>query len=160
MLRRASTGVQDQIAEASGTADEAFSQIRTVQSFTAEPEEIRKYDSHLASVVDAAIERAGLRGVFFGALTFFGFGGVVAVLWEGGRLVLSGQLSAGALVQFLLYAIYVAGAVGSLAGLFGSYQEAAGAAKRIFELLDTEPTIADPRAPRLRSHCPRAARSR
>lgn len=149
MLRRASLGVQDRIAEATGTADEAFAQIRTVQSFTAEPEETRKYDAHLRDVVDAAVRRAGVRGVFFGVLTFFGFGGVVAVLWEGGRLVLAGQLTPGALVSFLLYALYVAGAVASLASLFGAYQEAAGAATRIFDLLDTAPTIRD--APQARA---------
>lgn len=147
MLRRASTGVQDRIAEASGTADEAFSQIRTVQSFTAEGEETRKYDLHLHDVVVAAVRRARTRGIFFGALTFFGFGGVVAVLWEGGRLVLAGELTAGALVSFLLYALYVAGAVASLASLFGAYQEAAGAAMRIFELLDMEPVVHDPATP-------------
>lgn len=144
MLRRASTGVQDRIAEATGTADEAFAQIRMVQSFTAESEESRKYDRHLADVVDAAVLRAKIRGIFFGALTFFGFSGVVVVLWEGGRLVLAGQLTAGALVSFLLYAMYVAGAVASLASLFGAYQEATGAAQRIFELLDMTPTVIDP----------------
>ena len=143
MLRRASTGVQDKIAEATGTADEAFAQIRMVQSFTAESEEARKYNRHLGDVVNAAVHRAKVRGVFFGALTFFGFSGVVVVLWEGGRLVLAGQLTAGALVSFLLYALYVAGAVASLASLFGAYQEAAGAARRIFELLDTQPAVVD-----------------
>jgi subfamily B ATP-binding cassette protein MsbA len=152
ILRRASTGVQDRIAESTGTADEAFAQIRTVQSFTAEPEEIRKYNSHLSSVVDAAIQRAKIRGVFFGVLTFCGFGGVVAVLWQGGRLVLAGQLTAGALVSFLLYALYVAGAVASLASLFGAYQEAIGAAQRIFDLLETHPTVQEPVAPALLSH--------
>jgi len=142
-LRRASTGVQDRVAESTGTANEAFSQIRMVQSFTAESEEARKYDRHLADVVDAAVLRAKIRGIFFGALTFFGFSGVVVVLWEGGRLVLAGQLTAGALVSFLLYALYVAGAVASLASLFGAYQEAAGAAQRIFELLDMTPTVVD-----------------
>lgn len=146
-LRRASTGVQDKIAEASGTADEAFAQIRMVQSFTAESEESRKYDRNLLEVVRAAVERAKIRGVFFGALTFFGFSGVVVVLWEGGRLVLAGQLTAGALVSFLLYALYVAGAIASLASLFGAYQEATGAARRIFELLDTTATVVDPANP-------------
>ena len=123
-LRKASTGVQDRIAEATGTADEAFSQIRTVQSYTAEAEEVRRYGAHLHQVIDAAIRRAKIRGTFFGILTFCGFGGVVAVLWQGGRQVLAGNLTAGALVSFLLYALYVAGAVGSLASLFGAYQEA------------------------------------
>jgi subfamily B ATP-binding cassette protein MsbA len=146
-LRRASTGVQDRIAEATGTADEAFSQIRTVQSYTAEAEEVRRYGSHLHQVIDAAIRRARIRGTFFGILTFCGFGGVVAVLWQGGRQVLAGNLTAGALVSFLLYALYVAGAVGSLASLFGAYQEAVGAARRVFDLLEAVSSVKDPVRP-------------
>jgi subfamily B ATP-binding cassette protein MsbA len=146
-LRRASTGVQDRIAEATGTADEAFSQIRTVQSYTAEEEEVRRYGSHLHDVIAAALRRARIRGTFFGILTFSGFGGVVAVLWQGGRQVLEGSLTAGALVSFLLYALYVAGAVGSLASLFGAYQEAIGAARRVFDLLEAESAVRDPIKP-------------
>lgn len=143
-LRRATTGVQDRIADAMGTADEAFSQIRTVQSFTREGAEIARFRALLAGVVDAAVERAWLRAIFFGVVGFVAFSGVVAVLWQGGRLVLAGTLTAGALVAFLLYAITVAGAVGQLASLFGSYQEALGAARRVFELLATHPTVAEP----------------
>jgi subfamily B ATP-binding cassette protein MsbA len=147
-LRRASTGVQDRIAEAMAGADEAFAQIRTVQSFRREDAEIARYGVHLGDVVSAAIARAKLRALFFGVVGFVAFGGVVAVLWEGGQLVLQGVLTPGALVSFLLYAITVAAAVGSLASLFGSYQEALGAATRIFELLDTQATVAAPERPR------------
>jgi subfamily B ATP-binding cassette protein MsbA len=146
-LRRASTGVQDRIAEATGTAEEAFSQIRTVQSFTREDEEVRRYASNLGDVIAAAIRRARIRGAFFGILTFSGFGAVVAVLWQGGRLVLDGSLTPGALVSFLLYALYVAGAVGSLASLFGAYQEAVGAARRVFDLLETKSSVSEPISP-------------
>ncbi|HTR77231.1 MAG TPA: ABC transporter transmembrane domain-containing protein [Gemmatimonadaceae bacterium] len=147
-LRKASVGVQDRIAEAMGNADEAFSQIRTVQSFNRETDEARRYGEHLAGVVAAAIRRAWIRAGFFGIVGFIAFGGVVAVLWKGGQLVLAGTLTPGALVAFLLYAITVAAAVGSLASLFGSYQEAIGAAQRVFELLELTPTVAEPAEPR------------
>lgn len=146
-LRKASTGVQDRVAEAMATADEAFAQIRTVQSFHRETHETSRFSGQLSEVVDAAVRRAKLRAMFFGIVGFIAFGGVVAVLWEGGQLVLDGALTPGALVSFLLYAITVAAAVGSLASLFGSYQEAIGAATRIFELLETEPTVKEPTAP-------------
>ena len=147
MLRRASTGVQDRIAEATASANEAFTQIRVVQSFTREPEEVRRYDEKLGQAVTAALTRATIRGSFFGIITFVAFGAVVVVLWQGGRLVLSGALTAGALVGFLLYAFTIAASVGALASLFGNYQEAVGAAKRVFELLETEPQVAEPVRP-------------
>jgi subfamily B ATP-binding cassette protein MsbA len=109
--------------------------------------ETTHYAAQLADVVTAAIRRALLRALFFGVVGFVAFAGVVAVLWQGGRLVLTGALSPGALVSFLLYALYVAAAIGSLASLFGSYQEAIGAAKRVFELLESEPTVAESAEP-------------
>ena len=147
MLRRASTGVQDRIAEATASANEAFTQIRVVQSFTREAAEVRRYDDRLGQAVSAALRRATIRGSFFGIITFVAFGAVVVVLWQGGRLVLSGALTAGALVGFLLYAFTIAASVGALASLFGNYQEAVGAATRVFELLETEPQVADPARP-------------
>ena len=146
-LKKASTGVQDRVADAMGSADEAFSQIRTVQSFTRETVEARRFSTQLRDVVLAAVRRAKIRGAFFGVITFCAFGGVVIVLWQGGRLVLARELTPGALVEFLFYAFFVAAAVGSLASLFGNYQEAVGAAHRVFELLDTKPTVVDPPAP-------------
>ena len=151
-LRKASTGVQDRVAEATGSAEEAFSQIRTVQGFTREALETDRYHAHLVDVVTAAIRRARIRGAFFGVITFFSFGGIVAVLWQGGRLVLEGALTPGALVSFLLYAITVAAAVGALASLFGSYQDAVGAARRVFELLAERSTVVEPEHPRALPH--------
>ena len=146
-LRNASTGVQDKVAEAMGSAEEALGQIRTVQSFTREGEESRRFSAQLADVVTAAIRRARLRATFFGVVGTIAFCGIVAVLWQGGQLVLDGALTPGALVSFLLYAITVAAAVGSLASLFGAYQEAVGAAKRVFELLATESAVQPPENP-------------
>jgi len=146
-LRAASTGVQDRIADAMGTADEAFASIRTVQSFTREPVETQRFRTLLDGVVNAAVHRAKLRAGFFGVVGFVAFASVVAVLWQGGAQVLAGRLTAGALVAFLFYALTVAAAVGALASLFGNFQEAVGAAQRIFELLDTRATVADQARP-------------
>ncbi len=146
-LRKASTGVQDRIAEAMGTADEAFASIRTVQSFTREPIESARFRGLLDGVVTAAVHRAKLRAGFFGVVGFVAFASVVAVLWQGGAQVLAGRLTPGALVSFLFYALTVAAAVGALASLFGNFQEAVGAALRVFELLDTNATVAEPTSP-------------
>jgi len=146
-LRKASTGVQDLVANATGHAEEAFSQIRTVQGFVREKYEARHYARLLDDVVRAAIRRALLRALFFGVVGFAAFGGVVAVLWQGGRLVLAGALTPGGLVQFLLYAFTVASAIATLVSMFSQYQEAIGAAARVFELLATAPTVAEPANP-------------
>jgi ATP-binding cassette, subfamily B, bacterial MsbA len=146
-LRRMTTSVQDKVADATASAEEAFSQIRTVQSFVQEPAERRRYAERIGESVRAALVRAQIRGVFFGVLTFSTFVGIVIVLWQGGLLVLEGQLTPGELVQFLLYTITIAAAIGALASFFSSYQEAVGAAQRVFEMLETEPGIKDPSVP-------------
>lgn len=147
LLRRASKGVQDRIASAMAGANESLAQIRTVQSFHREADETQTFGDQLGHVVTAAIRRAWLRAAFFGVVGFIAFAGVVAVLWKGGEMVVSGTLTPGALVSFLLYAITVAAAVGSLASLFGSYQEAIGAAERVFELLETKTDVGEPADP-------------
>lgn len=146
-LRRASTSVQDRVAEAMGTADEAFGAIRTVQSFTREGEETRRFAAQLDALVNIAVARARTRALFFSIVGFVAFGAVAVVLWQGGAQVLAGQLTAGTLVAFLFYALFVAAAVGSLATLFGNIQEAIGATVRVFDLLDTAPTVQNSETP-------------
>ncbi len=146
-LRRISTGVQDRVADATAVAEEAFSQIRTVQSFVQEPAERARYGGMIGRVVEAALVRAQVRGVFFGAITFSMFTGIVIVLWQGGRLVLDGSLTAGTLVSFLLYTVTIAASVGALASFFSNYQESVGAAERVFQLLEADTPIADPPVP-------------
>ncbi|HUR94595.1 MAG TPA: ABC transporter transmembrane domain-containing protein [Gemmatimonadales bacterium] len=146
-LRRMTTGVQDRVAEATAVAEEAFSQIRTVQSFVQERAERGRYGERIAASVRTALQRARVRGVFFGMLTFSTFAAIVFVLWQGGLLVLDGRLTAGALVGFLLYTITIAASIGALATSFTSYQEAVGAAERVFEILEMKPSIADPTTP-------------
>jgi subfamily B ATP-binding cassette protein MsbA len=146
-LRRMTTSVQDKVAEATAVAEEAFSQIRTVQSFVQEPAERQRYGDRISESVRAALTRASVRGVFFGVLTFATFIGIVFVLWQGGLQVLEGRLTPGELVQFLLYTITIAAAIGALASFFSSYQEAVGAAERVFEILEMKPAITDPAQP-------------
>ena len=146
-LRRTTVGVQDRVADATALAEEAFSQIRTVQSFAQEPAEERRYGAKIGEAVQAALRRAQVRGVFFGVLTFAAFGGIVVVLWQGGMLVLAGKLTAGTLVSFLFYTATIAAAIGALGNFFGSYQEAIGATERVFEILELPCPIADPPSP-------------
>jgi subfamily B ATP-binding cassette protein MsbA len=147
-LRRASTRVQDRVADATAVAEEAFSEIRIVQSFVQEGAETARYGANMAELVRVAVSRAITRGGFFAVIMFATFAGTVAVLWEGGRLVLAGVVTAGTLVSFLLYTVFIGAAVAALTSLFSSYQETVGAARRVFELLETPPTVADPPDPR------------
>jgi subfamily B ATP-binding cassette protein MsbA len=146
-LRKMSVSVQDKVAESTAVAEEAFSQIRTVQSFAREEWERTRFSDRVTEVVDAALVRARVRGVFFGALTFAAFAAAVIVLWQGGVLVTEGKLTAGRLFTFLVYTLSIAGSVGGLATFVSNYQESVGAAERVFQLLELPSPIMDPAQP-------------
>jgi ATP-binding cassette, subfamily B, bacterial MsbA len=147
-VRRISTGIQDRLADAVSRAEQVFSQIRTVQSFNREEWEEVLFGEAVEDTRERGLKRAVARALLTGTVTFTAFGAIVLVLWEGGRLVLEGALTPGTLVAFLLYAVTIAGAVTSLAGFWGNLQEASGAARRIFELLDHPRELDEPREPR------------
>ena len=147
-VRRLSTNIQDRLADAVARAEQVFTQIRTVQSFTRESYENEAYVGAVNRARDEGLRRAMARASLTGAVTFAAFGAIVGVLWVGGRLVLDGALSPGTLVAFLLYAVTISGAITSLAGFWANLQEAAGAARRIFEILDHPVAIKSPTAPR------------
>lgn len=146
-LKRITTGVQDELAESTAVAEEAFGQIRVVQGFAQQLREAGRYAEGIGRVVVTALRRARVRALFFGVITFTTFAGVTAVLYVGGLLVIAGELTAGELVTFLLYTISIAAAIGALAQFFTSYQEAVGAAERVFELIERTPEIVDPAEP-------------
>lgn len=147
-VRSLSTHIQDRLADAVSRAEQVFTQIRTVQSFTREEYETEAYGRAINRARDEGLRRAVARASLTGAVTFAAFGAIVMVLWEGGRLVLAGELTPGTLVAFLLYAVTISGAITSLAGFWGNLQEAAGAARRIFELLDHPVAIQSPPRPK------------
>jgi len=143
-VRNLSGGIQDRLAEAVSRAEQVFTQIRTVQIFTREAQETEEFARAIDATRDEGLRRAVARASLTGAVTFVAFGAVVIVLWEGGRLVLAGELTPGTLVAFLLYAVTISGAITSLAGFWGDLQEAAGAARRIFGLTDEPVAIRSP----------------
>ncbi len=142
-LRSISTEFQDRLATANSLAEEAISSVRVVKWFAAEDETARLYDQDIIKSYEVAVRRARVRSVFVPTVTFVMFSTLALVLWQGGRQVIAGNLTAGNLVTFLLYTLTVAGAIGTFTGLYAQLQEALGASQRIFELLDEPPEVAE-----------------
>ena len=140
-LRRLSTRVQDAIAASTTTAEEALSGIRVVKSFGREDWERQRYDEDLRGVVGTATRLVTARGLFAAMMTVLGFGTLIVILWYTGRLVIEGSLSLGSLTAFLLYGIAIGTSLSSLAGIYGQFQEGAGAVARVFEIIDEQPSI-------------------
>ncbi len=142
-LRRTSTQIQDELAGATVVTEEVLQNIREVKSFVREPYEIARYDRAVERALKAAIRLLRIRALFGPLVAFLGFGGLALILWFGGREVLQGRLTGGELIGFLIYGLTVAGALGAFVNLYTQVQEALGATKRVFQLLDTPPDIQD-----------------
>ncbi len=143
-LQRVSTEVQDEIARSTTTAEEALAGIRVVKSFVREDWEVHRYDTDLRRIVVAASRLALWRGIFGAVMSFLGFSAIAVLLWYTGRQVIDGALAIGTLMSFLLYGVAIAANLGSIAGTYGQFRQGTGAIQRVFELLDTVPTIVDP----------------
>jgi len=142
-MRRLSTGVQDQLAGGAALAEEALSGVRVVKAFGREGYEADRYTAQIERAFRFTMSLVRLRSAFGPLLTFLGFAALAGILWFGGREVLAGRLSGGALIAFLVYGINIAAALGTFTGLYTQLQEALGASRRIFELLDEQSEIHD-----------------
>jgi len=142
-LQRISTQVQDTIARSTTTAEEALSGIRVVKSYVREAWELERYDTDLRTVVATGSRLALWRAGFGALMGFLGFGAIAALLWYTGHQVINGTLGIGTLTGFLLYGVAIGASLGSIAGLYGQFREGTGAIQRVFEIIDTRPTILD-----------------
>ncbi|WP_265502130.1 ABC transporter transmembrane domain-containing protein [Paracoccus beibuensis] len=147
-LRGLSRQNQDWIAQSSGTASETLLAAQTVQAYTAEARSIARFDDVTERSYRVAMTRIGTRAVMTAIVIFLIFAGVIGVLWIGARDVREGAMTAGQLVQFVIYAILVAGGAGALSEIWGELQRAAGATERLAELLSAEDALTDPAHPR------------
>lgn len=134
-VRRLSRASQDKIANASALAGEVLNAMPTVQSYTQETYEAKRFGSAVELAFDTALTRIRARASLTAVVIVFVFAAVVFVLWLGAQAVLAGQMTAGQLSQFILYAVFTAGAVGAVAEVWGDLQRAAGATERLLQLL-------------------------
>jgi ATP-binding cassette subfamily B protein len=147
MVRRLSRRAQDTLAEASAYAAENLSAVRTMQAFGHEGAVARRYASAVEKSFTAARERMMARAGLTGLVILLVVSSIVGVLWYGAASVVSGEISGGRLSQFVIYALFAAGALGELSEVWGETTQAAGAAERITEFLTIEPEIKSPERP-------------
>ena len=146
-VRERSRRAQDALADATAFATESLTAVRVMQSFVAEAFTARRYRDAAQGAYEAARSMAEARGVVTAAAMLLAFGSVVVVLWLGAQDVVAGRMSGGRLMQFVLYAVLGAGALGQLSEVWNEVSQAAGAAARIGDLLAVEPRIVPPARP-------------
>jgi ATP-binding cassette subfamily B protein len=148
LVSRRSRAAQDTLADASAFATEAIGASRTLQAFTGEEAARGRFSQDVERSYEAARSSTAARAWLTFAIIFLVFASVVAVLWAGAQDVLAGRITAGALSQFVLYAVLAASALGELSQVWNEVNAAAGAAGRIAELLAVQPEIRAPENPK------------
>ena len=146
-LKTISEKLQDHVAQAVVVLEEVMSSIKIVKSFTREPYEQNRFQEKIETAFERAVDKIKISsffGPFILGLTFL----VSALLiWYGGYQVMQGTTTPGELAAFFLYALIIAGPIGTFVRLYTQIQEARGAIQRVYEILDTQPIIQNPDNP-------------
>jgi len=147
VVRRLSRQAQDSLAEASAYASENLVAVRTMQAFVHEDAVTKRFGSAVEDTFVSARRRLKARAGLTALAIFLVVASITAVLWFGASAVVSGEMTGGRLGQFVLYALFAAGAMAELSEVWGEISQAAGAAERLSELLSEVPEIRSPQNP-------------
>lgn len=148
-VKKLSRKAQDTLAEASAYAQENLTAVRTMQAFAHEKVVSARFAESVQRSFEAARDRMKARAGLTALTIFLTVASVVAVLWYGAGAVISGEMTGGNLSQFIIYALFAAGAMGELAEVWGEISQASGAAERLIEMLAVIPEIRSPDVPTL-----------
>jgi ATP-binding cassette subfamily B protein len=147
LVRRLSRQAQDTLGEASAYAAENLAAYRTMQAYVNEKTVSERFARAVERTFAAARRRMQARAALTGIAIFLTVASVTGVLWYGASLVISGDMTGGRLGQFVLYALFAAGALAEVSEVWGEISQAAGAAERLSEMMATVPEIRSPEHP-------------
>ena len=146
-VKKLSRESQDRIADASALAGEILNAMPTVQAYTQEEHEAGRFAARTELSFATGIRRTRVRAALTALIITAVMGTIIFVLWIGARQVHAGALTGGELASFVLYAALVAGAVGTMAEVWGDVMRAAGATERLLDLLHARSAIRETAAP-------------
>lgn len=142
-VKRLSRESQDKIAEASALAGEILNAVPTVQAYTREQWETKRFADRAEISFMTALRRTRFRAALTAFIIMAVMGSIIFVLWIGAHQMQAGSLTGGQLTSFVLYAMLVAGGASTMAEVWGDVMRAAGATERLMELLHAQPAIVE-----------------
>ncbi|KAG9560041.1 hypothetical protein KCV01_g21385, partial [Aureobasidium melanogenum] len=140
-IRTLSRRIQRNLGTLTKIAEERLGNVRTSQAFAGEQQEVHRYNTQVRKIFDLGKKEALISAVFFSSSGFMGNMTFLALLYFGGGMVKSGAISVGDLSSFLMYTAYAGSSLFGLSGFYSELMKGVGAASRLFELQDREPTI-------------------
>ena len=142
-LRKASGTMQQRTAEITSVLQEMIVSIRLIRLFVREDYEIDRFNRENENNFNAQMKAAQLSATLTPVVEFLAAIAVTTIVWYGGNEVISGNLTSGSLIAFLVYSVNISNPVKRLGNVYGSIQRAVAAAERVFDVLDTSPEIQD-----------------
>jgi subfamily B ATP-binding cassette protein MsbA len=142
-LRIKSRVLQERAAHITAFLQESLSAVRVVKSFVREEYELKRFDNENNQNFSAQMKTVQVTSIITPVINILTAIGVTGIVWFGGHEVIAGNLTSGALISFLTYAINLTTPIKRLSSVYGNIQKALAAAQRVFEIIDTEPDIKD-----------------
>lgn len=140
-IRKLSKERQNELAGSNTVLNETIQAIQPVKAFTNELFETLRYGRYIDKVVHTALRYARWRAIFSAFIITFLFGALFFIIWQGARMVESGAMTAGQLIEFVVYTGILGGAIAGLGSFYTEILGAVGATERIREILDEEAEV-------------------
>ncbi|KAF1848619.1 P-loop containing nucleoside triphosphate hydrolase protein [Cucurbitaria berberidis CBS 394.84] len=140
-LRNLSRKIQKNLGTLTKIAEERLGNVRTSQAFAGEVQEAARYNRQIKRIFALGKREAIVAASFYGSTGLMGNLTIIAILYVGGNMVKNGVISIGELTSFLMYTVYAGSSMVGLSGFYGEMMKGVGAASRLFELQDRNPTI-------------------
>ncbi|CAF3540080.1 unnamed protein product [Rotaria sordida] len=137
-IKQLSRKVQDALAKATDVAEERFSNIRTVKSFSKEEQEIQLYNQRISNVLQLKYTESLAYGLFYGMTGLCGNIIVLSVFYFGGVSMSQESLTIGDLSSFLLYAFYVGVSISGIFSFHLELMKGVGASQAVWSILNDE----------------------
>lgn len=135
-IRKSGSRIQECTADITSVLQETVSSARVIKSFVREDYEIKRFETENYNNFRANMKNAQLMATLTPTIEFVAAIGVTMIMWYGGRSVIEGNITAGSLIAFLVYAVNISNPVKRLTRVIGNIQKALAAAQRVFDVLD------------------------
>ncbi|KAE8635084.1 hypothetical protein XENTR_v10002510 [Xenopus tropicalis] len=133
--------VQTALAQANSIAEETISSMKTVRSFANEDTEACVYKERLQQVYALHKKEAIAYTYYVWSTGFTQLVLQISILYYGGHLVISEQMTSGNLISFVIYEFLLGGCMESVGSVYGGLMQGVGAAEKVFEFIDRKPKM-------------------
>ncbi|PYI03384.1 P-loop containing nucleoside triphosphate hydrolase protein [Aspergillus sclerotiicarbonarius CBS 121057] len=140
-IRNLSRKIQRNLGTLTKIAEERLGNVKTSQSFAGEILEVNRYNNQVRKIFELGKRESLISATFFSSTGFMGNMTILALLYVGGGMVQSGGITIGELTSFLMYTAYAGSSMFGLSSFYSELMKGVGAASRLFELQDRQPSI-------------------